>query len=207
MVKFVIGITGGSGVGKTTLINMLYEEFPDRVATFSLDNYYRPKDTQLKDENGIINFDLPSALDLEDMKQDLEDLLQGNIVSRKQYMFNNPASEAPTITVRPEQLLIVEGIFVMHYPFVRNMLNYSVFLEVDEEIQLERRLKRDVEQRNYSYDEVMYQWNYHVKPAYMEFVLPYKSDVDLIITNNSDFDHNIGTLMDVIHKNIDKVET
>ena len=65
MVRFIVGITGGSGVGKTTLINQLYEEFQGKVSTFSLDNYYLPKEEQIKDENGVINFDLPSALHAE----------------------------------------------------------------------------------------------------------------------------------------------
>lgn len=204
MVNFVIGITGGSGVGKTTLINKLYDAFPGEVSTFSLDNYYKPKTEQEVDDQGVINFDLPSALNVDDMEADLQKLVEGQTVQRKQYMFNNPAAEAGVVIVEPKHLLIVEGIFVMHYPFIRERLDYSVFLTVDADLQLERRLKRDMEERNYSKEEVMYQWDYHVQPAFEKYVEPHIADVDLVINNNSHFDDNIHTLMDVIKKNINK---
>ncbi|MCH2232663.1 MAG: AAA family ATPase [Crocinitomicaceae bacterium] len=201
--KFVVGITGGSGVGKTTLIRKLYNEFPNRVTTFSLDNYYKPKHTQAKDENGIINFDLPTALDTANMEQDLLKLAGGEAIQQKIYAFNNPSIEEEFQRLEPKELLLVEGLFVMHYDFLKPILDYTVYLKVDQELQLKRRLKRDVEERNYSYDDVMYQWENHVIPSYANYVLPYREDSDLIITNNSTFDDNIHTLMQVIHQNID----
>ncbi|MBK8928011.1 MAG: hypothetical protein IPM74_19440 [Crocinitomicaceae bacterium] len=92
-IKFIVGITGGSGVGKTTLIQKLYHEFQNRVSTFSLDNYYLPKEHQWTDENGVINFDLPTALDQNRIQMDLEYLLEGNVIEHDIYGFNNP--EAP----------------------------------------------------------------------------------------------------------------
>ena len=201
--KFVVGITGGSGVGKTTLIRQLYNEFPGRVTTFSLDNYYRPKHEQAKDENGVINFDLPTALDTANMEKDLLQLAGGNPVKQKIYAFNNPSVNEEYQTLEPKDLLLVEGLFVMHYDFLKPILDYTVYLKVDQELQLERRLKRDVEERNYSREDVMYQWENHVIPSYANYVQPYREDSNLIITNNSAFDDNIHTLMQVIHQNID----
>ena len=201
--KFVVGITGGSGVGKTTLIRQLYNEFPNRVTTFSLDNYYKPKEKQVKDNNGVINFDLPTALDAIAMEKDIRQLALGTEIQQKIYGFNNPSHEENFQTLEPKEVLLVEGLFVMHYPFLRPLINYTVYLKVDEELQLERRLKRDVEERNYSKQDVMYQWENHVIPSYANYVRPYREEANLIITNNANFDDNIHTLMEVIHQNID----
>jgi uridine kinase len=91
----------------------------------------------------------------------------------------------------------------MHYPFVKERLNYSVYLSVKSELQLERRLKRDMTERNYTKESIIYQWENHVIPAYDEFVRPYKPLADLIITNNEHFDENIHVLTDIIHQKID----
>jgi uridine kinase len=202
-VKYIVGITGGSGVGKTTLIEGLRREFKGRVSTFSLDNYYLPKEKQKRDDNGVINFDLPSALDIEKMRLDFVQLLSEDKIVQKVYKFNNPENEDLMVTIEPNSLLIVEGLFVMYYDFIREALNYSVYLSVDPKIQLERRLIRDVNERNYSKEDVIYQWENHVLPSYENYVRPYKPKADLIITNNESFDENIHILTSVIHKNLD----
>ena len=202
-IKYIVGITGGSGVGKTTLIDSLRNEFLGKVSTFSLDNYYLSKEKQSVDENGVVNFDLPTALDTEKMERDFLQLISGESIEQSLYRFNNPASKVEKIRIDPQELLIVEGLFVMHYPFISEVLNYSVYLSVDANLQLERRLQRDVMERNYSENDVIYQWENHVIPSYEEFVLPYKSKADLIITNNESFDENIHILTSVIHKNLD----
>ena len=202
-VKFIVGITGGSGVGKTTLIDGLRKEFEGHVTTFSLDNYYLPKEQQKVDENGVINFDLPTALDLKKMQEDYDHLLAGNAIEQNIYTFNNPSENSETLKIEPKKLLIVEGLFVMHYEFIRASLDYAVYISVNPEIQLERRLVRDIEERNYSKEDVIYQWENHVIPSYESFVRPYKSQVDLVITNNEDFDENIHILTSVIHQNLD----
>jgi len=201
-IKFVVGITGGSGVGKTTLIKRLYEKFSNRVSTFSLDNYYLPKDQQRVDENGVVNFDLPTALDQDKIQRDLSFLMNGKSVSQQIYQFNNPQKKQDQLVINPNDLLIVEGLYVMHYLFVRELINYSVYLSVDPELQLQRRLHRDTNERNYSKEDVLYQWQNHVLPSYQNFVYPFKQQADLIITNNENFDENIHTLTAIIAKNI-----
>ena len=201
-ITFIVGITGGSGVGKTTLIDGLKNEFEGKVSTFSLDNYYLSKDQQSKDENGVVNFDLPTALDVDRMRADLIQLKEGKSIKQKIYQFNNPTNEDSFLTIEPANLLIVEGLFVMHYEFIKDLLDYSVYLSVDRKLQLERRLLRDVQERNYSEKDVMYQWENHVVPSYENFVKPYKEEADLIITNNDKFDENIHILTSVIHDKI-----
>ena len=202
-IKLIVGITGGSGVGKTTLINQLYNEFQGKITTLSLDNYYKPKSEQIVDENDVTNFDLPTALDTKQLEADLNLLLANKTVKQKVYTFNNPDKEDDFLLIEPNEILIIEGLFVMHYPFVKSKLDYSVYLSVDREKQLERRLKRDMTERNYTKESILYQWNNHVIPSYDNYVRPYKKEADLIITNNKTFDDNIHTLLDVIHSKID----
>jgi len=202
-IKFIVGITGGSGVGKTTLIKKLYNEFEGKITTLSLDNYYKPKHEQVIDENGVTNFDLPTALDTEQLEKDLLLLLENKPIKQKIYTFNNPEIDDEFLLIEPNEILIVEGLFVMHYPFVKERLDYSVYLSVKSELQLERRLKRDMTERNYTKESIIYQWENHVIPAYDEFVRPYKPLADLIITNNEHFDENIHVLTDIIHQHID----
>lgn len=202
-IKLIIGITGGSGVGKTTLINRLYKEFDGKITTLSLDNYYKPKEEQTIDENGVINFDLPTGLNITQLESDLDLLLENKVVKQKVYTFNNPDKEDDFLSIEPNEILIVEGLFVMHYPFVKSKLDYSVYLSVDREQQLKRRLKRDMTERNYTEEAVIYQWNNHVIPSYDNYVRPYKNESDLIITNDLDFSDNIHVLSKVIHDKID----
>lgn len=202
-IKLIVGITGGSGVGKTTLINKLYKEFDGKITTLSLDNYYKPKSEQSIDDNGVTNFDLPTALDTKQLEKDLSLLSKNEVVKQKIYTFNNPDKEDNYLNIEPNEILIVEGLFVMHYPFVKSKLDYSVYLSVDRDKQLERRLKRDMTERNYTKESILYQWHNHVIPSYDNFVRPYKKESDLIITNNTDFDDNINILTKVIHDKID----
>lgn len=202
-VKFIIGITGGSGVGKTTLIQKLHEKFPDKLTTFSLDNYYKPKSLQALDKNGIVNFDLPTALDTKRMNADLTNLLNDLPIEQKVYGFNNPANNENNQILSPKSIILIEGLFVMYYPFIKQMLDYSVYITVSEKEQLERRLKRDISERNYSEEDIMYQWTNHVLPSYTNYIKPVKGEAHLIIKNNEGFDDNIHTLMHLIHQKIE----
>jgi uridine kinase len=203
MVRFIVGITGGSGVGKTTLINLLYKEFKGRASTFSLDNYYLPKEAQQKDENGVINFDLPTALDAANLEKDIQLLTKGEQIRQAVYGFNNPQQEKAEQFIEPKELLIVEGLYVMYYPFLRTILDYSVYLMVEKELQLQRRLHRDMNERNYAAEDIIYQWQNHVLPSYKAHVEPFKDESDLIITNNEGFDDNIHILLAKIHEKLD----
>ena len=186
-------------MGKTTLINLIKQELGDTITVFNLDNYYLPKDQQVRDENGVINFDLPSALDTERIKNDLQKLRNGESIEQEVYVFNNPNKDRKKITLEPSSILIIEGLFVMHYDFVREQLDYSVYISAPQDLQLRRRLKRDMEERNYTKEDILYQWNKHVLPSYESFLLPYKEKADLIINNAEEFDSNVKVLLNVIH--------
>ncbi|MEJ6583162.1 MAG: AAA family ATPase [Crocinitomicaceae bacterium] len=182
----IIGICGGSGSGKTTLLKRLYAKFGDvKPSIFSMDNYYYPIEKQQIDDNGQYNFDLPSALDEQKLTDDLLRLKNGDQVIVKEYHFNSPPDKHVLITLDPSELIIVEGLFLFHYEGVRDLLDFSIFVDVDPKIQLDRRLYRDQETRGYSREDILYQWDNHVAPCYKNYLLPYESKADFIFRNDS----------------------
>ena len=181
----IIGICGGSGSGKTTLLRKICKDFSRyEPSVFSLDNYYLPIESQQKDNNGIVNFDLPTALNRGKIIKDLKMLVEGIPIKVKEYNFNCPPYLNKYIEIKPSRLIIVEGLFLFHYKELLKMLDMTVYVVVDSEIQLKRRLKRDKQHRGYSEDEIIYQWENHVNPCYNQFIQPYKSQADYIFRND-----------------------
>ena len=191
----IIGICGGSGSGKTTILNRLYSEFKElEPSVFTMNNYYRSIDEQVLDHNGEVNFDLPTALDRDRLSSDLARLVKGEQVVVKEYHFNSPPDKHVLITIKPSELLIVEGLFLFHYPEVREMLDFSVFIDVDQEVQLDRRLYRDQETRGYTRDAILYQWENHVTPCFNNYLLPYRKDADFHFRNDTRADEDFESL-------------
>lgn len=191
----IIGICGGSGSGKTTLLRRLSEEFKHlNPSIFTMDNYYHPIEKQMLDDQGQYNFDLPTALDEERLSADLRKLGSGESISVKEYHFNAPPNKNVLITIEPSELIIVEGLFLFHYAEVREMLDFSIFIEVDHTVQLDRRLYRDQESRGYTRDAILYQWENHVMPCYEKYLLPYKESADFIFRNDSRADDDFKRL-------------
>lgn len=181
----VIGICGGSGSGKTTLLKRLAERYHHlKPSVFSLDNYYKPKEEQVRDENGVVNFDLPTALDREKLVSDLTRLIAGERIEVFEYQFNTNNKHA-LITIDPSELIIVEGLFVFEYQEVFEMLDFKIFVDVDPAIQLDRRIYRDQESRGYSRSDILYQWENHVIPCYTNFLAPHETKADFIFHNDS----------------------
>lgn len=196
-IPFVIGICGGSGSGKTTLLRRLSETFEGiNPSVFSMDNYYFPIEMQQKDSKGIVNFDLPTALDERKLSTDLIQLVNWEPIEVKEYFFNSPPDKNVLITIQPSEIIIVEGLFLFHYPTVFNTLKYSVFVDVDHEIQLDRRIYRDQETRGYKRSDILYQWENHVLPCYENYIEPYKSNADFIFRNDHRADEDFDKLRD-----------
>lgn len=199
----IIGICGGSGSGKTTLLNRLYTKYKHlQPSVFSMDNYYRTIEHQLIDENGEINFDLPSALDQTKLVSDLQKLVNGEEIVVKEYHFNSPPDKHVLITIRPSDIIIVEGLFLFHYPEVRNVLDFSVFIDVDPKTQLDRRLYRDQETRGYSREAILYQWENHVIPCFDNYLLPYQKDADFLFRNDANADVDFVALTQEIDQRL-----
>ncbi len=184
---YVVGIAGSSGSGKTFFLKCFLNHFASHeVALISQDDYYIPANTKTKEENKLYNFDLPTAIDREAFYHDIDLLFQGETVYRKEYTFNNPTLKPKMLETKPAPILIVEGLFIFHYEEVNRLFNHRIFLHADEEIALQRRLKRDLIERGYDEDDARYKWVNHVLPAYQQYLLPFRAQADRIIINNTD---------------------
>lgn len=200
---FIIGITGGSASGKTLFLQSLMAQFKENdICLLSQDNYYRPKNEQTKDHNGIENFDLPGAIDDEAFAKDVENLRNGKMVTRLEYTFNNSDKIPATLTFEPRKILVVEGIFVFHFPEVANLLDLKVFIDAQDKIKLKRRIKRDNEERGYDLQDVMYRWKYHVKPTFEEYIRPHKRTCDIVIPNNNHFEKGLEVVISYLKSKI-----
>lgn len=183
---YVIGIAGSSGSGKTFFLNSFLNHFTsDQVTLISQDDYYIPSNTTTKEENRLYNFDVPTAIDRNAFYNDVKLLLDGNTIEKEEYTFNNTALKPKIIQLRPAPIIIVEGLFIFHYNEINELLDYKIFMNAAERVALERRLKRDLVERGYDNDDVMYKWINHVLPSYQEYLLPFKESCHLVIENNS----------------------
>jgi uridine kinase len=201
--SMIIGICGGSGSGKTTLLKRLSQHFQElNPSVFSMDNYYKPIHFQHIDENGEVNFDLPTALNEDHLVGDLQQLSIGEPIEVIEYHFNAPPDKNVLITIHPSDLVIVEGLFLFHYPGVRNSLDFSVFIDVDLDVQLDRRLYRDQETRGYTRESILYQWKNHVTPCYNNYLLPYKGDANFIFRNDAHADEDFATLVEILESKL-----
>lgn len=198
---YLVGIAGGSGSGKTTLVRALRDSLPmGLVCLVSQDDYYHPREQQAVDPNGKVNFDLPTAVDLDGLARDLRSLAAGQPILRKEYTFNQEGREAALVEMQPAPVVLVEGLFVLHHEPVRELLDLRVFLEASEAAQLDRRLRRDARERGYGHEEVMYQWEHHVLPAYRNYLLPYRHLCDLHVVNESGFERAVKVLGDHLRR-------
>lgn len=184
---FVVGIAGSSGSGKTFFLKCFLNHFaPGEVALISQDDYYIPANTKTREENRRYNFDLPTAIDRPAFEHDIRQLFDGHTIYRQEYLFNNPALKPKLIETKPAPILIVEGLFIFHYEEVDALLNHRIFIHADEEVALQRRLKRDLVERGYNEEDVRYKWVNHVMPAYNKYLLPFRERCDRVIINNTD---------------------
>ena len=203
---YLIGITGGSGSGKTFFLKCFLEHFSkDEVSLVSQDDYYFPvAHNMTKEENKHYNFDLPGTIDHRHFEDDIATLLKGETIVKKEYTFNNPDITPKLLEIKPAPILLVEGLFIIHFKKIASLLDQKIFIEAENDIALQRRVKRDAIERGYSYDDVLYKWVNHVLPAYNEYLLPYRDECDQVITNNSHEAKNIICVTEKISKELKK---
>jgi uridine kinase len=194
---YFVGISGGSGSGKTTLLQRIVERFGAQSLTLiSQDNYYISLDNLPRDLSGEVNFDHPSALDLEALAADLCKLQAGETFCLQEYTFNNPAIVPRTLTFAPAPIVVIEGLFVFNHPGVNEILDLKVFVDTSEHLRLSRRIRRDAAERGYGLDSVLAYYEKFVVPMYKQFIEPFKAECDLIVPNDRHMDHATNVLID-----------
>lgn len=200
---YIIGITGGSGSGKTLFLKQLLEGFDGRhVTCISQDDYYRPREYQLVDKNGELNFDRPESIDYEHFAADLKALSEGKSIQKDEYTFNNPNAEAKVLVRKSAPVILVEGIFIFHYKKIAELIDLKIFIDARDYVKLQRRLKRDREERGYDADDVLYKYENHIMPSYQKYIEPYKESADLVVPNNKDFDKALHVIKSAIKSKI-----
>lgn len=200
---FIIGIAGGSGSGKTFFLNCFLHHFKqDEVTLVSQDDYYIPAGDMTQEENKLYNFDLPSTIDSQQFLKDIQQLLAGEVVYKKEYNFNNPLAIVKILEIKSAPIIIVEGLFILHFKEIAALLDHMIFVDADEQVALDRRVKRDGLERGYPEEDVLYKWHNHVLPAYKEYLLPYKSNCHKIVVNNANEPDEIIAITEEISINL-----
>ncbi len=176
----VIGITGGSGSGKSTIVRKISEVCPD-FAFIAQDNYYKSASFINNSNITAFNFDHPDAFDMELLHRNLKDLKDGKAVDIPQYDFVHHCRKSQTMHLEPAPLIIVEGLMVLHDPEIRKLLDLKIYVDTPDDIRFIRRLQRDINERGRTVESVIKQYIEVVRPGHMSFIEPTKEFADLIV--------------------------
>ena len=181
----IIGIAGGTGSGKTTVVNQIIRQLPtDEVCVISQDSYYNATDNLPYEERTKINFDHPRAIDFELLIKHLKALKSGHKIQQPIYSFVTHNRTKDTIKTHPRKVVIVEGILIFNNKELRNLFDIKIFVHAETDERLIRRLKRDITERGRDIDEVLNRYQTTLKPMHQEFIEPTKNFADLIIPND-----------------------
>lgn len=182
----IIGIAGGTGCGKTTVVNHIINELPNQdVGVISQDSYYNDLSHLALEQRRKTNFDHPNSIDFTLLMQHLHDLKDGKAIKQPVYSFLECNRTADTVLTTPTKVLIVEGILIMANPEIRNLFDIKIFVHADADERLIRRLKRDVNERGWDLDETLEKYQSIIKPMHEQFIEPTKAYADIIIPNNT----------------------
>lgn len=181
----IIGIAGGTGSGKTTVVHQIMNELPEaEVGIISQDSYYKETNNLSYEERTKINFDHPRAIDFELLVSHLKELKKGNVVEQPVYSFVTHNRTNDTVLTHPRKVMIVEGILILSNPELRDMFDIKIFVHADSDERLIRRLKRDIAERGRDMDEVLNRYQTTLKPMHEQFIEPTKAFADIIIPND-----------------------
>ena len=177
----VIGIAGGSGSGKTTLVKNLMAQFGPKITVLSHDNYYKRHDELTYEQRCELNYDEPGAFDTSLMVYQLEQLRHRQTIQCPVYDFTVHNRSNETLSVQPEQVIIVEGILIFENEQLRDLMDIKIFVDADADIRICRRMKRDVNKRGRSLESVITQYQQTVKPMHEKYVEPSKKYADIVV--------------------------
>ena len=181
MKPLIIGIAGGTGSGKTTLVDRLLEQFGDDIRVLPHDNYYAAHHDLSLEQRQTLNYDHPASFDTDRMIQDLQDLRAGKTIHCPVYDYAIHDRTEETRELKPNKVILVEGILIFENKTLRDLMDIKLFVDTDADVRILRRIVRDVKERGRSLDSVVEQYLATVKPMHEQFVEPSKRYADLIV--------------------------
>lgn len=182
----VIGIAGGTGSGKTTVVHQIMSELPEtEVGIISQDSYYKQNDHLSFEERALINFDHPRAIDFELLTQHIKQLKEGKNINQPVYSFVHHNRTDDYVLTHPRKVMIVEGILILTNPELRDLFDIKIYVHADSDERLIRRLKRDIAERGRDMNEVLSRYQNTLKPMHEQFIEPTKAYADIIIPNDT----------------------
>ena len=202
----VIGIAGGTGSGKTTLMKNLIENFSDVVTVLSHDNYYKRRDDLTYDQRCLINYDEPDALETDLMALHLDQLRHGQAIDCPVYDFTQHNRSAETVRIVPKNVIIVEGILIFENQPLRDLMDIKIFVDTDADVRLCRRIKRDVTKRGRTLESVLTQYQDTVKPMHEKYVEPSKKFADIVVPEGGKNAVALDMIMGRIQRHIKESE-
>ncbi|NRR90570.1 uridine kinase [Winogradskyella undariae] len=181
----IIGIAGGTGCGKTTVVNTILNELPEgEVGVISQDSYYKDTTHLSFEERVKINFDHPRSIDFDLLREHLEDLKLGKSINQPVYSFVKHNRTGDVIVTKPRKVMIVEGILILSHSEIRDLFDIKIYVHADSDERLIRRLRRDITERGRDINEVLQRYQSTLKPMHQQFIEPMKEYADIIIPNN-----------------------
>ena len=181
----VIGIGGGTGSGKTTIAEALADRLDATI--LRIDDYYRPLDHLTFEQRERINFDAPDAIDHELLRGHLSQLLAGEPIDKPRYDFTQHTRSEFGDVIHPKPVIIVEGLFALHWPEINSLYQTTIFVETPREVRFARRLKRDIEERGRDEHDVIFRFDSHVNPMHEMYVQPTSLKADLVVYGHDEF--------------------
>ncbi len=204
----IIGITGGTGSGKTSVVDQIVSELPpDEVCVISQDSYYRDTSELSYEERVAINFDHPQAIDFDLLVGHLKELRDGKSFQQPVYSFVDHNRTGETITTHPRKVIIVEGILIFAHPEIRDMFDIKIFVHADSDERLIRRLKRDISERGRDLEEVLNRYQNTLKPMHQQFIEPTKEFADIIIPTNKYNTVAVDVIRSIIHQKLAYIQS
>ncbi|MDO5105124.1 uridine kinase [Capnocytophaga sp.] len=199
----IIGITGGTGCGKTTVVDQIVKELSqDEVTIISQDSYYRDMSHLPYSERVKTNFDHPTSIDFDLLKQHLMELKEGKSVQCPVYSFVEHNRTGETVQVNPTKVIIVEGILIFAHADIRNLFDIKIYVHADSDERLIRRIKRDTTERGRDVAEVLNRYQTTLKPMHLQFIEPAKEYADIIIPNNRRNNVAIDIIKLIVHNRV-----
>ena len=199
----IIGIAGGTGSGKTTVVRKIIERLPkDEVAVLPQDSYYKDNKHIPLEERQKMNFDHPDAIEFELLYDHLAELKKGNSIQQPKYSYLTCTRSEDTITVLPRDVVIVEGILILGNERLRSLMDLKVFVDAEADDRLARVIHRDIEERGRTIDKVLHRYGETVKPMHLQFIEPTKRYADLIVPQGGNNHIAINILTNFIERNL-----